>query len=48
MSSNTIAKMLINNTIINNPNNYYIFPLPGEHLIYIKFYNHLSFMNLFL
>ena len=47
MASTTILKMTINGTIINNPRYYYTFPLPGEHLVYIKFSNSVSFMDLF-
>ena len=47
MASTTILKMTINGTIINNPRYYYTFPLPGEHLVYIKFSNYVSFMDLF-
>ena len=46
MSSTGIIKMTINGTIINNPRYYYTFPLPGEHLIYVKF-SSVSFMDLF-
>ena len=47
MYSSHIIKMIINGTIINKPTNYYTFPLPGEHLIYVKFSRSISFMDLF-
>ena len=47
MYKSHIIKMIINGTIINNPINYYTFPLPGEHLIYVKFSSSISFMDLF-
>ena len=47
MSSTRIIKMTINGTFIDNPTYYYTFPLPGEHKIYVKFSNSVSFMDLF-
>ena len=47
MYNSHIIKMIINGTIINKPTNYYTFPLPGEHLIYVKFSRSISFMDLF-
>ena len=42
-----ILNMTINGTVINNPQYYYTFPLPGEHLIYIKFSIDVYFPHLF-
>ena len=47
MASTTIIKMMIDGKIIDNPSYYYTFPLPGEHLVYIKFPSYVSFMDLF-
>ena len=41
-----IIKMTINGTEVDYPTNYYRFPLPGEHSIYIRF-SSVNFMDLF-
>lgn len=42
-----ISKMKINGTNIKNPNNYYIFKNPGEHIIMVKLANTNVFSHLF-
>jgi len=44
---NSISYMIIDGKVINNPQNYYTFPLPGEHLVYMLFHNGIAFGNLF-
>ena len=46
MAYSGIIKMTINGTVVSNPRNYYTFPLPGEHSIYIRF-SSVNFMDLF-
>ena len=46
-SYTTILKMKVDGVVVNNPNYYYIFNSPGEHEVYIKFSNSISFMDLF-
>ena len=46
-SYTTILKMKVDGVVVSNPSIYYTFNNPGEHEVYIKFSNSISFMDLF-
>ena len=46
-SYTTVLKMKVDGVEVNNPDYYYTFNNPGEHEVYIKFSNSISFMDLF-